>query len=73
MQISIAASFLRMVYKNLYWTIELIVEKGGKGYFMGRWKEIGFKANKKSTSFTINFDIQTKYETVSYYWNFMIY
>ena len=32
---------------------------------MGRWKEIGFKVNKKSTSF--------KYETVSYYWNVMNY
>ena len=50
-------------YKNLYDTIEIKVEKGGKGYSMGRWKE-----NKKSTSFTI-FVIQTKHETVSYYWN----
>ena len=52
--------------------IEIKVEKGGKGYSMGRWKEIGLNVNKKSTSFTFFF-IQTKYETVSYYWNVVIY
>ena len=34
------------VYKNLYRMIEMKVEKGGKGYSRGNWKEIGFKINK---------------------------
>ena len=39
------------VYKYLYRTIEIKVEKGGKGYSMGRWKEIGFKINKRQLHF----------------------